>query len=144
MQSSVEFAGELPEVAGVERRERSIREIHVNGGPEWQIEAVAPDGEFNLKADGRTVMVRHVPTVHNEDMLVVYLPESRVLFVSDIYQPGVFPIGEPLPEPFSDWSQGLRERLPTFAWEVEWIVGGHGGVDSIADVHSHFGKVTMK
>ena len=112
--------------------------------PEWQIEAVAPDGEFNLEADGRTVMARHVPTVHNEDMLVVYLPESRVLFVSDIYQPGVFPIGEPLPEPFSDWSQGLRERLPTFAWEVEWIAGGHGGIDSIADFHSHFGKVTMK
>jgi glyoxylase-like metal-dependent hydrolase (beta-lactamase superfamily II) len=112
--------------------------------PEWQIEAVAPDGEFNLEADGRTVMARHVPTVHNEDMLVVYLPESRVLFVSDIYFPAAFPTGEPLPEPFSDWSQGLRERLPTFAWEVEWIAGGHGGIDSIADFHSHFGKVTMK
>ncbi len=67
-----------------------------------------------------------------------------MLFVSDIYQPGVFPIGEPLPDPFGVWSQGLRERLPAFEWQVEWIAGGHVGVDSIADFHSHFAKVTMK
>ncbi len=106
--------------------------------PEWRIETVAPDGAFSLEADGRTVMARHVPTVHNEDMLVVYMPESRLLFVSDIYMAAVFPAGEPLPDPFGVWSQGLRERLAAFGWQVEWIVTGHGGIDSIADFHSHF------
>ena len=106
--------------------------------PEWRIETVAPDGEFSLETDGRTVVVRHVPTVHNEDMLVVYMPESRLLFVSDIYFPAVFPTGQPLPDPFGVWSQGLRERLPAFEWQVEWIVAGHGGIDSFADFRSHF------
>ena len=106
--------------------------------PEWQIEAVAPDGEFNLEVDGRTVVARHVPTVHNEDMLVVYIPESRLLFVSDIYFPSAFPAGQPVPDPFGVWSQGLWERLPEFEWQVEWIAGGHGGIEPIADFHSHF------
>ena len=106
--------------------------------PEWRIETVAPDGEFSLEAAGLTVLARHVPTVHNEDMLVVYMPESRLLFVSDIYFPAAFPTGQPLPDPFGVWSQGLRERLPAFEWQVEWIVAGHGGIDSIADFHSHF------
>jgi glyoxylase-like metal-dependent hydrolase (beta-lactamase superfamily II) len=108
--------------------------------PVWQIEAVAPDGEFSLERGGRTVKARHVPTIHSEDLLVVHVPEAKLLFVSDVYFPAAFPAGQPLPEPFSVWSQGLREQLPTFEWEVEWIVGGHGGVDSIADFHSHFGS----
>ena len=45
--------------------------------PEWRIEAVPADGEFNLGEGGRSVKVRHVPTIHNEDMLVVFLPEVR-------------------------------------------------------------------
>ena len=108
------------------------------GSPEWHIEAVAPDAEFSLEGSRRTVKVRHVPTIHNADLLVVHVPETRLLFVSDIYMPALFPVGQPLPEPFSDWSEGLRERLPTFDWEVAWVAGGHGGIDSIADFRSHF------
>ena len=70
-------------------------------------------------------------------MLVVHVPEARLLFVSDVYIPA-FPPGQPLPEPFSAWSQGLRDQLPAFGWEIEWIAGGHGRVESIADFHSHF------
>ena len=106
--------------------------------PEWHIEAVRPDAEFSLEGSSRTVKVRHVPTIHNADLLVVHVPETRLLFVSDVYMPALFPVGQPLPEPFGDWSEGLRERLPTFDWEVAWIAGGHGGVESIADFRSHF------
>ena len=107
--------------------------------PEWQIAAVAPDAEFSLEANGRTIKARHVPSIHDEDMLVVYLPESRLLFVSDVYMPAVFPAGQPIPEPFRDWAEGLRQALATIEWEVDWIAGGHGGVESVADFHSHFG-----
>ena len=41
------------------------------------------------------------------------------LFVSDVYLPALFPAGQPFPEPSSGWGQGLRERLPTFDWEVK-------------------------
>ena len=108
--------------------------------PEWEIAEVAPDGEFSLEAEGRAVKARHAPSIHNEDMLIVYLPEARLLFVSDIHQPALFPVGQPLPEPFHDWSEGLRQALASIQWEVEWIAGGHGGVDSIGDFHSHFDR----
>jgi glyoxylase-like metal-dependent hydrolase (beta-lactamase superfamily II) len=106
--------------------------------PEWQIETVAPAGEFSLEAGGRTVVARHVPTIHSEDMLVVYTPESQLLFVSDIYFPAAYPPGQPLPDPFGVWSQGLREQLPAFEWDVESIAGGHGGIEAMAGFQARF------
>ena len=107
--------------------------------PEWRIEAVPADGEVSLGEGGRSVTARHVPTIHNEDMLVVFLPEVRLLFESDIYiAPGVFPPHQPLPAPFRDWAQGLRDGLARLDWESEWLAGGHGGVVPFTDLHSHF------
>ncbi len=107
--------------------------------PEWRIEAVPADGEFSLAEDGRSVKARHVPTIHNEDMLVIYVPEVQLLFESDVYvAPGVFPPGQPLPAPFQDWAQGLRDGLAPLDWQIEWLAGGHGGVVPFADLHSHF------
>ncbi len=72
-------------------------------------------------------------------MLVIYLPEVRLLFESDIYiAPGVYPPHQPLPEPFGDWTQGLRDGLATLEWKIDWIAGGHGGVVPFTDLHSHF------
>ncbi len=107
--------------------------------PEWRIDAVPADGEFSLEEGGRSVKARHIPSVHNEDMLVVYLPELRLIFESDVYvNPGGFPAHQPLPAPFADWARGLRDGLATLDWEIEWIAGGHGGVAPFADLLSHF------
>ena len=46
--------------------------------PEWRIEAVPADGEFSLGEGGRSVKARHIPSIHNEDMLVVYLLEVQL------------------------------------------------------------------
>jgi len=107
--------------------------------PEWRIEEVPVGVEFSLGEGGRSVKVRHVSTIHNEDMLVIYLPEVRLLFESDIYiAPGLFPLHQPLPAPFGDWAQGLRDGLATLEWKIDWIAGGHGGVAPFTDLHSHF------
>ena len=107
--------------------------------PEWRIEAVPADGEFSLEGGGRSVKARHIPSVHNEDMLVIYLPELRLIFESDIYvMPGGFPAHQPLPAPFAEWARGLRDGLAALDWEIEWIAGGHGGVAPFTDLLSHF------
>ncbi len=109
--------------------------------PDWSIEAVPADGEFSLEEGGRSVKARHIPTVHNEDMLVIYVPESRLIFESDIYvMPGGFPAHQPLPPPFADWARGLRDGLAALDWEIDWIAGGHGGVAPFTDLLSHFGN----
>ena len=106
--------------------------------PQWRIEAVPADGEFSLGGGGRSVKARHIPTIHSEDMLVIYLPDLRLLFVSDIYFPGVFPPRQPLPAPFGDWMRGLRDGLAKLEWNIEWLAGGHGGIAPFTDLHSHF------
>ena len=106
--------------------------------PKWRIEEVAADGEFNLHEGGRSVGARHAPTIHSQDMLVIYVSGAQALFVSDIYMPGVFPPHQPVPAPFGDWAQGLREGLAPLEWRIEWIAGGHGSVAPFTDLHSHF------
>ncbi len=107
--------------------------------PEWSIEAVPADGEFSLEEGGRSVKARHIPTVHNEDMLVIYLPELRLIFESDVYvRPGGYPARQPLPEPFATWAQGLLDGLAALDWAIDWIAGGHGGVAPFTDLLSHF------
>ncbi|MEE8608385.1 MAG: MBL fold metallo-hydrolase [Nitrospiraceae bacterium] len=107
--------------------------------PEWHIEAVPADGEFSLAEGGRSVKARHIPTIHDEDMLVIYLPELRLIFESDIYvMPGGFPAHQPLPAPFAEWARELRDGLAALDWEIEWIAGGHGGVAPFTDLLSHF------
>ena len=109
--------------------------------PDWSIEAVPADGEFSLEEGGRSVKARHIPSVHDEDMLIIYLPELRLIFESDIYViPGGFPMGQPLPEPFATWAQSLLDGLAALDWKIEWIAGGHGGVVPFTELLSHFGS----
>ena len=81
---------------------------------------------------------RHAPTIHSQDMLVIYVSGAQALFVSDIYMPGAFLPHQPVPAPFGDWAQGLREGLAPLEWRIEWIAGGHGSVAPFTDLHSHF------
>ena len=107
--------------------------------PDWSIEAVPADGEFSLADGGRSVKARHIPSIHNEDMLVIYLPEHRLIFESDIYvMPGGFPAHQPLPSPFAEWAFELSDGLAKLNWEIEWIAGGHGGIAPFTDLISHF------
>ena len=74
-------------------------------------------------------------------MLIIYLPELRLIFESDIYViPGGFPMGQPLPEPFATWAQSLLDGLAALDWKIEWIAGGHGGVVPFTELLSHFGS----
>ena len=107
--------------------------------PKWRIEKVAAEGEFSLDKGGRSVRARHAPTIHSEDMLVIYVSPARALFVSDLYMPGVFPSNQPVPAPFGAWTQGLREGLAPLEWRIEWIAGGHGSVAPFTDLRSHVG-----
>ena len=114
-------------------------ELAEAANPEWRVEAVSVDGEFSLTEGGRSVKARHVPTIHNENMLVIYVPEVQLLFESDVYvAPGTFPPNQPLPAPFQDWAQGLRDGLAPLEWQIEWLAGGHGEVVPFTDLDSHF------
>jgi glyoxylase-like metal-dependent hydrolase (beta-lactamase superfamily II) len=75
-------------------------------------------GQITLADATRPVRVIALDSTHSADMVVAYVPNQRVLFVSDIFSPG-FPAN-----PF-----GAREVLAAVQpLAIDMIAGGHGGV----------------
>ncbi len=113
--------------------------------PTWRLESVPADGAIVLNDGHRSIELRHVQTRHSSDMLIVHLPESRVVFASDLYHAGLMPPEMPMPAPFDTLAGNLRDGLDALGWDVRWIVGGHGaspglgGVRPISDLHAHAG-----
>ena len=84
------------------------------------IDTVRIGGELVLPDANRPVRVIHVPSTHSADMVVAYTPNQRVLFVSDIYSPGI--PANPV---------GAREVLDVVVAKnlaIDAIAGGHGAV----------------
>ena len=92
-----------------------------------------------IKGSARNVEVLPIETVHVEDMLVVYVPEERLLFTSDLLNPGLIPtrgVGGWVFRtvidaliPFTMIKAGTYAEDLTKIFEkrtVEKIVGGHG------------------
>ncbi len=78
------------------------------------------DTEKKVLTDGaRVVEIYPVDTSHAEGMVVVALPQDKLLIVTDLFSPGA-------PRQVKEWCKDLlgvieRHRIP-----VERIVGGHG------------------
>ena len=78
--------------------------------PEWQIETVAPDGEFKLEADGRTVMARHVPSVHGRAH--AGCPYSGVAVACSWGEIALPAAGQPFRAPWDAWEPGSEGDAP--------------------------------
>jgi glyoxylase-like metal-dependent hydrolase (beta-lactamase superfamily II) len=82
------------------------------------IEAVPVGGEVLIPDATRPVRVIHLPSTHASDMVAAYTPAQRVMFVSDIYNPGL--PGNPA---------GAKEVLDLVVdrgLALDVIAGGHG------------------
>jgi glyoxylase-like metal-dependent hydrolase (beta-lactamase superfamily II) len=90
-------------------------------------DVVRPGGEFVIADATRPVRVIPVPSTHSADMVVAYTPNQRVMFVSDIYSPGL--VGGNV--------VGAREVLDVVTAKnlaLDAIAGGHGGVGPRSDL----------
>jgi glyoxylase-like metal-dependent hydrolase (beta-lactamase superfamily II) len=90
------------------------------------VEGVAT--EPRILTDGeRTIEIRAVPNPHVGAMLAVYLPKEKVLFESDLFNPGT-PVDPENPNALAlyDWITGSN-------LQVDRLVGGHGGTGAFRD-----------
>lgn len=95
------------------------------------IEAVS---EKKILSDGgRRVEIYPVENSHAKGMLVVYLPQEKILFVSDLFTPG-------MQRPGGVWAKELLAAITQEGLQVERIAGGHGGVGSIEDLRRATGQ----
>jgi glyoxylase-like metal-dependent hydrolase (beta-lactamase superfamily II) len=88
-------------------------------------------GEVTIPDQARPVRVIHVPSTHANDMVVAYTPAGRVMFVSDIYSPGI--PGSPA---------GAREVLDVVVAKnlaLDVIAGGHGATGTRAQLEAAAG-----
>ena len=61
-------------------------------------------------------------------MLVPFIEDANLVFVSDLYNPDFFP--QSIPQRFLSWSEDLLAELSESELDIDWMVGAHGGVSS--------------
>jgi mono/diheme cytochrome c family protein/glyoxylase-like metal-dependent hydrolase (beta-lactamase superfamily II) len=86
---------------------------------EAQIEVVPADGSFTIPDDEHPVEVYPIENTHAEDMVIAYVGNPGVVFVSDLYSPN----------PGADPGAGgalLRDTIDSLGLDVSLIAGGHG------------------
>jgi glyoxylase-like metal-dependent hydrolase (beta-lactamase superfamily II) len=92
------------------------------------IEAVPADGSFTLPDETQPVEVYPIGGNHAEDMVISYLPEAGLVFVSDLYSPNPNATANP-----GAGAATLRDRITELGLDVTTIVGGHGGIITFED-----------
>jgi glyoxylase-like metal-dependent hydrolase (beta-lactamase superfamily II) len=80
-----------------------------------------------LKLGGTDIHILNIGRGHTGGDLVVYLPQSKVMFMSELYNRYVFP---PMITAYpSEWAATQRRAL---AMDVTWYIPGHGSTDGDA------------
>ncbi len=76
---------------------------------------------LELSDGARTVQIVEVPNNHAAGMVITYVPDAQVVFVSDLYSP---------PNPVNADNANARafyDAVVAAGLDVETVVGGHGG-----------------
>jgi len=93
-----------------------------------KIKTVSPEKDLILTDGIRKVRIFDVANRHSTGMLLAYVEDAKLIFVSDLYSPEFFPVT--VPQQFLSWSIDLRAALENSEFDIRWIVGWHGGVSS--------------
>lgn len=91
---------------------------------------VSKDEPYVITDGDRVIKTYNTKNRHAIGMLVPYVEDAKVIFTSDAYSPGAFPI--PLPSQFVFWAFDLFDALEELNLSIETIVGAHGGSVSYA------------
>src|SRR5206468_12441101 len=84
-------------------------------------------------SDGeRMIELREIPNPHSAGMLVAYLPNEKLLFVSDLFTPGT-PVDATNTNGINN-AVALYSALRGANLTVDRIVGGHGDIAPFRDL----------
>jgi glyoxylase-like metal-dependent hydrolase (beta-lactamase superfamily II) len=100
------------------------------GGPSGEImpNVIEVDGKWSVKDGGRTIEAYAIANPHAEDMLIAYLPQTRLGFVTDLWSPGS-PIEMANPNEIA-----LVDAVTKAGIKPLKFAGGHGTAGNYADL----------
>jgi glyoxylase-like metal-dependent hydrolase (beta-lactamase superfamily II) len=75
---------------------------------------------------------------HAEGLLVVYLPQEKLLIEADVFTPG--PAGAPPPSPPSPYTIQFADVIKQSGIAVERILPLHGRIVPLAELHRTIGR----
>src|SRR5690606_9465963 len=79
-----------------------------------------------LSLGGTDIELLFLGRAHTGGDLVAYLPQSKVLFLGEVYLRGIFPAMRSAHP--SEWVQVIEKAQ---AMDVSWFVPGHGFIDDM-------------
>lgn len=97
------------------------------------VRGVAADETLDLDDSNNRIEVRPIPTVHSNDMLLIFVetPDETFLFESDLYNPGNGGSAT-----FPGVAEELLNGINTSSTAVSQLVGGHGGVAPLSELEA--------
>ncbi|MEZ4727735.1 MAG: MBL fold metallo-hydrolase [Caldilineaceae bacterium] len=97
--------------------------------------AVVPaDESLTLPDSTHAVTIYPIEQTHAEDMIIAYVAEPGIVFVSDLYSPN------PDADSAGAGGQLIADAIAMHGLDVAWVVGGHGGAISMADFERQLGQ----
>ena len=89
--------------------------------------------ELKVELGDTEIQILNLGRAHTGGDLAVYLPESKVLFLGEIYMRGLFPaMRSAYP---SEWLDTIEKAQ---AMDVSWYIPGHGFIDDAASMERDF------
>ena len=122
----------LPFLKSVLSRAKTIRPDSLAKAGSVTPKIEGAKGIKQLSDGERTIELREIPNPHSAGMLAAYLPNEKLLFVSDLFTPGT-PVEATNTNGINN-AAALYSVLTDTKLNVDRIVGGHGEVAPLRDL----------
>ena len=111
-------------IAQERAREAMIEAARRSGGDPPPLPTVLYADKMTLRVGGKTLELNYYGPAHTPGDTVVYIPEDRVAFLSEVYFNGMFTsLGDGFAESHVEVLDAVREL------DAEWFIPGHGFID---------------
>lgn len=93
----------------------------------FEMDVVSADDSLDIDDDLHEVEIYPIAQTHAEDMIIAYVADPGIVFVSDLYSPN------PDADSAGAGGQLVADAIAANELEVAWVVGGHGSAISWED-----------
>jgi glyoxylase-like metal-dependent hydrolase (beta-lactamase superfamily II) len=99
-----------------------VRDALANNPVAVPIYPVPVNGSFTIQDESQPVVVYSLFDAHARDMVISYIPNAGIVFVSDLYSPNPNATTNP-----GAGARAVKDKITVLGLDAKMIVGGHGG-----------------